>query len=82
MTTKISGVVGVFYVTGRNKWQAHIKVKGKKHHLGYFDRLKDAIIARYQAEQKYDMVKKDHLFGAYQWLIDNSLLDEDDRGME
>ena len=82
MPIKISGVVGTFYNKSKNKWEAHIKVNYKKHRLGYFDGLKEAIIARYKAEQEYNMVKKDHIFGAYQWLRDKKLLDENDNVME
>ena len=82
MAIKISGVTGTFYNKNRNRWEAHIKVNYKKHKLGYFETLKDAIIARYKVEQKYDMVKKDNIWGAYQWLRDKRLLDENDMMME
>ncbi len=37
-----SGVKNVCFATGPKKWQSHIKVDGKKIHLGFFDRLEDA----------------------------------------
>ena len=85
MAIKTSGVTGTIYlkkrsdrIQGRNKWAAHIKVKNKKHHLGYFDNLKSAVRVRYQAEQKYNMVKKDNIWGAWQWLKDKKMLDKND----
>ena len=76
MAVKILGVTGTFYLYQRNKWRAHIKKDYKRYHIGYFDNLKDAVIARYQAEQEKDMVKKDDVWGAYQWLKEKKLLDE------
>lgn len=82
MARRNSGVVGTFWLEGKIKWIAHIKIKGKRHHLGYFETLKEAIIARYQAEQKFDRVKKDHLFGAFRWLSEKRLLDNDGNVIE
>ncbi|MGL5327904.1 MAG: hypothetical protein ACRDD7_01460 [Peptostreptococcaceae bacterium] len=35
------------------KWVAYITLNYKRKHLGYFDRLEDAIAAREEAEEKY-----------------------------
>jgi hypothetical protein len=37
-----SGVKGVSWKRGENKWRARIVVDGKERHLGLFDRLEDA----------------------------------------
>ena len=47
-----SGHKGVYWNKGRNKWRAKITIKGKTHHLGYFENLQDAIKARKQAEEE------------------------------
>ena len=46
-----SGVKGV--VRFRNKWHAQITVNGKNIHLGYYDKMEDAIEARQKGENKY-----------------------------
>lgn len=50
-----SGRTGVHWDKRHNKWEAAIKVDGKKIHLGWFnkDDLQSAIDAREQAELKY-----------------------------
>ena len=82
MVVKTSGVVGTFYDKSKSKWEAFIKVNYKKHRFGYFEKLQDAVIARYQAEQKFDRVKKEDLFGAYQWLREKKLLNSNENVIE
>jgi hypothetical protein len=41
-----TGVIGVWWDQSRNKYQAYIRVNGKRHHLGRFDSLEDAAKAR------------------------------------
>lgn len=48
-----SGVRGVFWHNGKNKWRASICVQGKTHELGMFANIKEAIKARKDAEKKY-----------------------------
>ena len=48
-----SGYIGVGWDKSRNKWQANIKVKGKKIYLGRFTNIEDAIIVRKNAEKLY-----------------------------
>lgn len=48
-----SGRVGVVWSKRDNRWRAKIKVDDKEIHLGSFDKLKDAIKAREEAEEKY-----------------------------
>ena len=45
-----SGVTGVYWKKGANKWSAYIRTKGKPHHLGYFSFFEEAVKARKQAE--------------------------------
>jgi hypothetical protein len=48
-----SGHVGVSYFKSTKKWRAYIMLDRVQIHLGYHDKLKDAIEARKQAEIKY-----------------------------
>lgn len=48
-----SGVAGVGWIKRVSKWEAHIKVAGKKIHLGGFQEFSDAVKARRNAEKKY-----------------------------
>jgi hypothetical protein len=48
-----SGVLGVCWCKGKEKWEAHIALNNKRIHLGYFDNLEDASRARKDAEIKY-----------------------------
>ena len=48
-----SGVCGVSWNKQRNKWEAYIRVNGKKKNLGLYENKDDAIIARLQAENQY-----------------------------
>ena len=48
-----SGVKGVCWNKNVKKWTAQIKFQGKQIHLGCFDKLEDATLARKEAEEKY-----------------------------
>lgn len=48
-----SGCTGVSFVKKTGKWSARISRDGKRHHLGFFDDLEDAIAARKAAEAKF-----------------------------
>lgn len=43
---------GVYYEKSRNKYQVTIKYKGKKYYIGRFDKLKEAALARKEAEHR------------------------------
>lgn len=46
-----SGRIGVCWATNHHKWKASIKdIPGSDRHLGFFDRIEDAIAARSKAE--------------------------------
>lgn len=43
---------GVTYFSLRSKWRARIKIKTIEHHLGLFNTIEEAVIARKQAERE------------------------------
>lgn len=49
-----SGFTGVCWVKASNKWMTHIRVNGKTRHLGYFCKFSDAVMARKEANIKYN----------------------------
>jgi len=51
-----SGYVGVHWNKNREKWFAQIKLGGKSIFLGRFNDIKDAIMARKEAEGKYYVI--------------------------
>lgn len=51
--TNKSGINGVRMCNQHKKWHAQISINGKNKHLGYFDSIEEAIIARKNAEQQY-----------------------------
>lgn len=55
--TNSSGVTGVYWHKINKKWWASIFITGKKVYLGTYTELKDAIIARKNAEKKYGFHK-------------------------
>ena len=61
------GVIGVSWLSSREKWQAHISYKGKQYNLGSFKNKEDAIRARLMAELKYygDLAPQNDLFMKY-----------------
>ena len=48
-----SGVTGVNYVKGKNRWKALVMVRGKVISLGQFKRIEDAIAARRAGEMEH-----------------------------
>ena len=52
-----SGVTGVFKHTQTGRWQAQIRSNRKSIHLGSFDVLEDAVLARKTAEENYGFHK-------------------------
>ena len=53
---------GVYIRRSLGKYKAHIHVKGKQMHLGYFDTAEKANEARKTAEVKYGLSKGPTLF--------------------
>ena len=52
-----SGFKGVHFDKKSNKWKSQIQINGTKQHLGYFDKIEDAIKARVK--------KAEELFGEF-----------------
>ena len=52
-----SGIKGISWYKRDEKWSAHIKVNGKKIHIGYFENIQDAHKAR--------QLKANELFGNF-----------------
>lgn len=52
-TKSASGHLGVTWHQRDARWMAHIEASGKRHHLGYFTDLNEAIAARKAAERVY-----------------------------
>ena len=65
-----SGVIGVSWNKGRNKWESYIKTGTKQMHLGQFIDKNSAIRARLEAEHKYygEFAPQKHLFEQYNIL--------------
>lgn len=60
-----SGTTGVY--KDKNKWRAVIFFKGKNIHLGSYENIEDAIIARLKAEKKYfkEFAPQQYMFEKY-----------------
>lgn len=54
IASNTSGYTGVYKDKRANKWTAKIGFKGKMYHLGSFDNIQDAIIARKRGEEMYE----------------------------
>jgi hypothetical protein len=52
-SSNTSGVVGVNWSRHAKKWRAQIKHNGRNLHLGYYENMEDAIVARAMAKAKY-----------------------------
>lgn len=49
-----SGIIGVCWNKSSEKWQSYIYIDKRSHYLGTFDKLDDAVKARWDAEVKYE----------------------------
>ena len=67
MSNNKSGVTGVCWNKRDSKWTAYIKTSEANLRLGSFHNIKDAIIARLKAEQKYygNFAPQKHLYEQY-----------------
>lgn len=57
-STNKSGVTGVCWIKRENRWKSSIWVRGSVVNLGRFDDKKDAVMARYEAEEAYGFQPK------------------------
>ena len=69
-----SGVTGVCWNKGHNKWHAQIKVLQKQKSLGYFTNLKDAVKARWEAEKEYGWPSCNTTSSAFEFLQKRELI--------
>lgn len=69
-----SGIPGVLFLNGRNKWCARIKVNGISIHLGNFTFKEDAIRARYNKELELNWNKCATDSEAYKYLKNKGLI--------
>lgn len=53
LSTNTSGMCGVSWGKGKNKWYSHIYYKGKQRYLGYYTTLLAATYARHVANIEY-----------------------------
>lgn len=53
-----SGYTGVSYNKSKDRWEAHIRYRGKQMHLGSFNTKEDAMDARSKAELKRDKIMR------------------------
>lgn len=56
-TNNKTGYPGVSFHKTKHQYQAYIKIDGRHIYLGFYDNLEDAIKARKNAENKYDIFK-------------------------
>lgn len=66
-----SGVKGVDFIKARNKWRARITNMGNSIHLGLFNSFKDAVIARYKAEQYLNWTGCDTNSPAFNYIMED-----------
>ncbi len=52
-TNNTSGITGVYWHKGANKWMAFIKINYKQIYLGTFTEFDEAVCARKLAEKEY-----------------------------
>ena len=66
-TNNTSGIIGVSWHSGKEKWCAYIHFNNQKKYLGDFINKNDAIVARLEAEAKYygEFAPQRHLFEEY-----------------
>ncbi len=69
-----SGIKGVCWDKGSDKWHSYIKINGKNDNLGYTINFNNAVKARWEAEIKYDWSDCNTTSSAYLYLKENNLL--------
>jgi len=69
-----SEVAGVVWCKNINKWSASIGIDKKHCHLGIFKDLDEAVLARYEAEQRMDRKLYIEYSPAERYLINKGLI--------
>lgn len=70
----ISGIKGVSWYSKYDKWVARMNIKNKSVTLGYFTDIKDAVLARYNAEIEHNWNMCLENSSAYIWLKSRGLV--------
>lgn len=69
-----TGVKGVSFYRDGGPWRATIGVGRKMIHLGIFERMDDAVMARWEGEKKHNFPNCQTTSSAYKYLCENNLL--------
>ncbi len=69
-----SGVTGVSWYKNYKKWHGQIMINKKIIKLGYYKNKDDAVLARWNAEVKYDYPNCNTTSSAYNYLKDKGLI--------
>ena len=77
LNSNTSGITGVSLHKHTGKWQVFICVNNNNIYLGYFDDFDQAVLARWNAEVKYDFPNCNSTSSAYQFLLDNNLINNE-----
>ena len=72
--TNTSGVKGVSWSKSHQKWNAYICVNKKLSSLGFYDKIENAVIARFRAELLYGWSSCNFRSPAHKYLIENNLM--------
>ena len=69
-----SGITGVTWIKRDNIWRSGICSNGKIYNLGSFKNLKNAVIARWKGEKKYDFPNCNTASTTYQYLKNENFI--------
>ena len=68
-----SGITGITFSNQASKWQAYISIPKKLLHLGFFKKKNNAVMARWEAEIKYNYPACNTTSSAYLYLKERGL---------
>lgn len=68
-----SGIKGIFWDKRRSKWRAQIRLNNKLYHLGRYNNLDDAVLARYEKEQEVNWDESEES-PAFKYLKEKNLI--------
>lgn len=69
-----SGFAGVSWNKSSKKWKAQIQINGKQQHIGYFDKIEDAAMARKAASERYGFHHNHGKKSTFSEMIERALL--------
>ncbi len=73
-STSKTGISGVSWCVKLDKWRSHIVIDNRQKHLGYFKDFVKAVVARWQAEKKYNFPECCTLSSSYAFLVKNKCI--------